>query len=216
MRAGRLAQAAAIVLALGGATGPSSATDLEVLGGVSIASLTGTAVNGGTSRSGVSVGPQARWPLAPRWSFTTGLAYVERGMVAGDATYLGPAGAGTVKETIELAYAEVPLLFAWSTPRTPGTCVRLFAGPMVAVKLNEWLHQTGVQEVKLRRSDFQDADLLACMGARIEVPWPPRYVFAEGRVDAGLVNELRPTASEGSARTTDLRVMLGCGWPGWR
>jgi len=206
--------AAATLLAAAALSPPATGADLEIAGGLSNASLLGSGVNGGSSRSGTSFLVEVRWPQGPRFSWRSGLGYVERGMVPGSETYLGPAGAGTVNETIELAYLEAPLLLGWSPPVHSRTHVTLFAGPAVAFKLSEWLHQTGVQEVKIKRADFQDEDVLGCVGANVEIPFPARYLFAEARVDAGLVDVLRPTAASGSARTFGMRLLLGYGWFG--
>jgi len=211
----RLAPALAMVAALAALVpAPASALDLEAEVGTSSASFGGDHFATASTRTGITAGVDTRWPLAHRCSLRTGLQYVERGAVLGSEDYIAFSGvvSGALKVTDELAYAEVPLLFGWSPGQSGGVRVTLFGGPAVAFKLSEWLHETGALEVKIRRNDLQDEDLLGIVGAGMETTIGHRRVLAEASYDEGLVNVLRPEAGGDSVRNNGLRVRVGCSW----
>jgi len=190
-----------------------SQPELQVVLGTSIAQFAGGHFPSGGPRDGVTVGAAVRLPMSNRWSFRSGAAYVERGTVLGSETYYSLADQpdGTDKLTYELAYAEIPAQFGWEVP-VRGAQVTFFAGPALAFKLSEWVHQTGTQEVKVRHDDMIGGDALGEMGVAIETLYAGHRVLAEAIYDEGLVNVLRPIAGGDSVRNTGLRVQLGTAW----
>ena len=182
--------------------------------GTSITQFAGEHFPSGGARDGVTLGVAVRWPVSPSWSFRTGAAYVERGALEGSESYysLADQPAGVVRVTYELGYAEVPAVLGWSLPARSAR-ITVFGGPALAVKLSEWVHQTGAAEVKVRRNDLMAEDLLGQVGVALETTYAGRRVLAEAIYDEGLVNVLRPVAGNDSVRNTGLRVLVGAGWP---
>jgi len=209
-----LARAALGAMLAASLAAPARALDLEATAGVSESSFGGEHFPTASTRNGITVGVAGRWTLAPHFSVRSGLQYVERGAVLGSEDFINFSGvpSGALHVTDELAYAEVPALLGWSPAASGGVRLTLFGGPAIAFKLSEWLHETGAIEVKIRRDDLQDEDVLGVLGAGLETLIDGQRLMAEASYDQGLVNVLRPEAGDDTLRNTGLRVRVGVAW----
>lgn len=176
----RVATAVLAAVLLG--AGSAAAQDVTggVKGGVNFASIV---IDGDAAdlnletRVGLVVGGFVTWPVTPRFDIQP------EALVSMKGASFDEFG---VEADIELTYLEFPILFRYGSPISPGSSLKVFAGPSLAFKLNaettgEFLGISSDQDID---DEVEGFDFGLVIGAGIEAG---RLTF-DGRYTWGLSN----------------------------
>ena len=102
-------------------------TEVSLQGGVSLATLGGSDVEGTDSRAGLRAGASAILPLTSGLGLELGAAYAEKGAAEQDFG---------VEIDLELGYLELPLLLRFSPSPAGAVSPHFMAGPALALRVS--------------------------------------------------------------------------------
>jgi len=95
---------------------------------------------------------------------------------------------GSVGSTLDVDYLEIPVLLRLSVPNTGLVDLRLLAGPVASIKMDEKLSTTGLIGVSLDSDQVKTSDFGLALGAGAAIRNGGMRLVAEGRYTMGLSN----------------------------
>jgi hypothetical protein len=161
---------------------------LGVKGGVSFSHVTADLFDT-DSRSGFVGGAYGAFDLSPNLAFQPELLFVRKGarLFSTDITIEGITF-GRIGSTLDVDYLEIPLLLRVSAPSSGPIDLRLLAGPVVALKVNEQVSFDGLFGVSLPTDEVKSSDFGMAVGGALAVRNGGVNVVGEGRYTFGLSN----------------------------
>lgn len=177
-----------LVFVSGVAPSAIAGVDLGVKGGVSLSHVNADLFDT-ESRTGFVGGAYASFDLSPMFGLQPELLYVRKGarLFSTDVT-IGGFTFGSVGSTLDVDYIEVPVLLRLSAPNPGPVDLRLLAGPVASLKVNEQVSTTGLIGISLDSDQVKASDFGLAVGGAAAIQNGTMKVVAEGRYTFGLSN----------------------------
>jgi hypothetical protein len=207
MRASRIVGSMLCVLALPALAGAQTATpkiSYGILGGVNLATATGSDIPNKANLVAYAFGGFVRFPFDANWAIQTGVEYSVKGVKATDETVSPP-----VDMKLELKYIEVPVFLRGMTDLDPKVKWYGELGPVFSFK--SACTVTGTQggvSVSMNCSDlgsFKSYDIGAAFGTGLEFPVNEQAFLVGARYNLGLVN----VSDQGTNKNRTLQFLVG-------
>lgn len=207
MRLSRVVGSMLCVVALPALAGGQTATpkiSYGILGGVNLATATGSDIPNKSNLVAYSFGGFVRFPFDATWSIQTGAEYAVKGVKASDESVSPP-----VDIKLELKYIEVPVFLHAMTDVSPSVKWYGEAGPVFSFKsaCTASGSQGGVT-VSMNCSDigtFKSYDIGAAVGTGLEIPVNDQAFLIGARYNFGLVE----ITDQGSYKSRNLQFLVG-------
>ncbi len=207
MRLTRLVASALCAVALPAivaAQKPTPKISYGILGGVNLATATGSDIPNKSNLVGYAFGGFVRFPFDATWSIQTGAEYSVKGVKASDETVSPP-----VDIKLELKYIEVPVFLRAMTDMSPQVKWYGEAGPMFSFKTACTTSGTqGGVTVSMNCSDvgtFKSYDVGLAVGTGLEIPVNEQAFLIGARYNFGLVE----VTDQGSYKSRNLQFLVG-------
>ncbi len=141
------------------------------------------------NRTGFVGGVYGTFDLSPAIGVQPELLFVRKGakLFSTDVT-IGGITFGSVGSTLDVDYVEIPVLLRISAPNPSPVDLRLLAGPVMSIKMNEQLSTTGLIGVSLDTDQVKTSDFGLAVGGAAAIRNGTMSVVAEGRYTFGLTN----------------------------
>lgn len=141
------------------------------------------------NRTGFVGGVYGTFDLSPMFGVQPELLFVRKGaeLFSTDVT-IGGISFGSVGSTLDVDYLEIPLLLRISAPNPGPVDLRLLAGPVASIKIDEQIRLTGLVGYSLDSDQVKTADFGIAVGAAAAIRSASMSVVAEGRYTFGLTN----------------------------
>lgn len=178
----------ALVVAAAVAAGPAHAgAAFGVKGGVSISQVQADLFDT-DNRTGFVGGIYGAFDLTPAIGIQPELLFVRKGAKLFE--YSGDVIGIPVSESVSLDvdYLEVPVLLRVSLPVAEPVDVRLLAGPVASLKMDEKLSTSGLFGYSLDSDQIKTADIGIAAGAAVALRSGDMRIVGEGRYTFGLTN----------------------------
>jgi len=158
-----------------------------VKGGVSISQVQADLFDT-ENRTGFVGGVYAGFDLTPMIGIQPELLFVRKGAKLFE--YTGEVAGIPLSESVSLDvdYLELPVLLRVSLPVAEPLGVRLLAGPVASLKLDEKLSTSGLFGYSLDSDQIKTADIGIAAGAAVAVRSGNMRIVGEGRYTFGLTN----------------------------
>jgi hypothetical protein len=161
---------------------------LGVKGGVSISQVQSDLFDT-DNRTGFVGGVYGALDLTPMIGIQPELLFVRKGAkLFSTDVEVGGIPLGEIGTTLDVDYVEVPLLLRVSLPVADPLGVRLLAGPVASIKVNEKLSTTGLIGYSLDSDQVKTADFGIAAGAAVALRHGTFALVGEGRYTFGLTN----------------------------
>ena len=183
---------------------PTPKISFGILGGVNLATITGSDITNKTMLVGYTGGLFLRVPFDATWSLQTGLEYTMKGVKATDKT-VTPA----VDMKIELKYLEIPVFLRGMTDMSPSVKWYGEVGPVFSFKTDCTASgsQGGVT-VSVNCNDLgtlKSYDIGGAIGTGLEIPVNEQAFLIGARYNLGLID----IADQGSNKNQNLQFLVG-------
>lgn len=165
------------------------------------------------NRTGFAGGVYGAFDLSPNLALQPELLFVRKGaqLFSTDVT-IGGITFGSVGTTLDVDYLEVPVLLRLSTSASTPIELRLLAGPVLSLKVNEQLSTTGLIGVTLDSDQIKTSDFGLAVGGGAAMTQGNLKVVAEGRYTFGLSN-VSDLPFGGEVKNGTFYALLGLEFP---
>jgi Outer membrane protein beta-barrel domain len=165
------------------------------------------------NRTGFVGGVYGTFDLSPMFGVQPELLFVRKGakLFSTNVT-IGGITFGTVGSTLDVDYIEIPLLFRLSAPSPGPIDLRLLAGPVASIKMNEQISTTGLIGISLNSDQVKTSDFGLAVGGAAAIQNGTMKVVAEGRYTFGLSN-ISDLPFGGDVKNGAFYAMLGLEFP---
>lgn len=178
----------ALLLAVAAAPAAHAGASFGVKAGIGLTQVNAEAFDA-DSRTGFAGGVYGAFDLSPNIALQPELLWVRKGakLFSTNVT-IGGLTFGRVGTTFDVDYLEVPVLLRFSAPSTGPLDLRLLAGPVASMKINEQLSATGLVSYTLPSDQLKSADFGVAVGGAAAVKNGNLKLVAEARYTFGLTN----------------------------
>ncbi len=165
------------------------------------------------NRTGFVGGVYGSLDLSPNIGLQPELLFVRKGaeLFSTNVT-IGSLTFGNVGTTLDVDYLEVPVLLRLSAPSAGPVDLRLLAGPVASIKVNESLSVNGLLNYSLGSDQVKSADFGVALGGAAAVKNGNMNLVAEGRYTFGLSN-VSDLPFGGDVKNGAFYAMLGLEFP---
>ncbi len=181
---------AACVLALIASIAPAARADMAYgfKGGVSLSQVKADLFDT-DNRTGFVGGVYGVFDLTPNIAIQPELLFVRKGakLFSTDVT-IGGITFGSVGSTLDVDYVEIPVLLSVSGSNASPVDLRLLAGPVLALKVNEQITTIGLIGYSLDSDQVKTSDFGIAVGGAAALQNGSMKVVGEGRYTLGLSN----------------------------
>ena len=159
-----------------------------VKGGVSISQVQADLLDT-DNRTGFVGGVYGAFDLTPMVGIQPELLFVRKGAkLFSTDLEVGGIPLGEFGTTLDVDYVEVPVLLRVSLPVAEPLGVRLLAGPVASLKVDEKLSTTGLVGYSLDSDQVKTTDFGIAVGAAVALRQDTFALVGEGRYTFGLTN----------------------------
>jgi hypothetical protein len=161
---------------------------LGVKGGVSLSHVNADLFNT-DNRAGFVGGVYGAFDLSPMIGVQPELLFVRKGakLFSTDVT-IGGITFGSVGSTLDVDYIEIPVLLRLSPLDSGPIELRLLAGPVASIKMDEKISTTGLIGISLNSDQVKSSDFGLAVGGAAAIQNGSLNVVAEGRYTFGFSN----------------------------
>lgn len=165
------------------------------------------------NRNGFVGGVYGSFDVGPMLGLQPELLFVRKGAeLFSTDVVIGGIDFGSVGSTLDVDYLEIPLLLRISPPEPGPVDLRLLAGPVASIKIDEKISTTGLIGYSLDTDQVKTADFGLAVGGAAAIQNGSMRVVAEGRYTFGLTN-ISDLPFGGDVKNGSFYAMLGLEFP---